>query len=160
MTKGVTMRIDGLADLEAVMRNDLTKAAGRGVLRRTGIKAAEPMAALMASLAPRAQGDLAESVAVGTKLTDRQKSLHRKMFRDEKAAIEIFIGPALVNGVLPGAGWLNEFGTDHSAPQPFARPAWDQDQKAMLARIARELGIEVEKAAARARRKAAKAAAK
>nr|WP_301538897.1 HK97-gp10 family putative phage morphogenesis protein [Pseudogemmobacter hezensis] len=51
-------------------------------------------------------------------------------------------------------------GTKHpgTAPQPFARPAWDEDKEAVLKRIGEELGKEITKAARRAANKAAKAA--
>lgn len=54
-------------------------------------------------------------------------------------------------------------GTDHpgTAPQPFARPAWDAEKGATIPRIAKELRIEIDKAvkrAASARVRAAKKA--
>lgn len=49
-------------------------------------------------------------------------------------------------------------GSEHpgTAPQPFARPAWDAEKNATIERIAKELGNEIMKAARRAANKAAK----
>ncbi len=132
----------------------ISKAAGKGVLRRAGKKAARPMADLMADLAPRgdrASDDLAESIAVSGKLSKRQARQHRKMFVDDRASVELFIGP----GPDPAA-WNQEFGNVNHGPQPFVRPAWDQDREAMLERLAKELWAELSKSIARAERKAAR----
>ncbi|MCD9148994.1 HK97-gp10 family putative phage morphogenesis protein [Pseudophaeobacter flagellatus] len=144
------MQLEGFSELEDAL-DDLSKSAGRGVLRRSLMKAAEPMADLMRSRAPHGQGDLEESIAVSSKLSKRQAAEHRAMFRDQRAAVEMFVGA----GALPQAH-QSEFGNEHQAPQPFARPAWDQDQQALLDRLGGHLWAEFEKSLARAQRKAAK----
>ncbi|MFG6514422.1 HK97-gp10 family putative phage morphogenesis protein [Sulfitobacter sp. TB366] len=149
---GVSVKVEGLAALEAELEK-LTTAAGKGALRRAARKSAEPLADLMRQGAPRDEGDLEASIGVSTKLSPRQRKLHRKTVGDGKAAVEIFIGA----GPLPQAH-LKEFGTFAMAPEPFARPAWDQDRKALLDRLRAALWDEVQKSVARAERKAAKAA--
>ena len=144
------MELEGFSELEDAL-DDLSRAAGKGVLRRSLKKAALPMADLMADAAPRGQGDLQESIAVSTKLSKRQAAEHRALFRDQRAAVEMFVGA----GPLPQAT-QSEFGNEHQAPQPFARPAWDQDQQALLDRLGGHLWAEFEKSLARAQRKAAK----
>lgn len=151
----VTVKVEGFAALEKEL-DRLSKAAGKGVLRRSLKRAAQPMADLMQGLAPRgntASDQLAESVAVSTKLSKRQAAQHRKMFRDDKASVEMFVGP----GPDPAA-WNQEFGNINHGAQPFVRPAWDRDKDAMLKRLGDDLWIELEKSIARAERKAARQA--
>lgn len=148
-----TVKLEGFSDLEKELEN-LTKAAGKGVLRRALKKSAQPMADLMQDLAPRgetATDDLADSIGVSTKLSKRQAGQHKKMFRDDKAAVEMFVGA----GPDPAA-WNQEFGNVNHGPQPFARPAWDQEAKPTLDRLGEEMWAELEKSIARAERKAAK----
>jgi len=150
----ITMKVDGFAELEAVL-DDLPKATGKNVLRRGLKSAAEPMAELANSLAPVGEtGDYAQSFAYSTKLSKRQGRMHRKMFRDDRAAVEGFVGTD------DPAGVQQEFGNIHHAPQAALRPAWDQDHKAMLDRLGKDLWEQLAKALARAERKAARLAAK
>lgn len=149
-----TIRIEGLRELEKNLER-LTKAAGRGVLRRSLQKAAEPLAEKARALAPVGEGDLQDSIAVGSKLSKRQARLHRKTVRDDQASVEMFVGA----GPLPQAH-LTEFGSIHGAPQAYMRPAWDADQRQLLDRLAKTLWVEVEKSISRAERKAARLAAK
>lgn len=153
----VTVEVEGLKELDAALEQ-LTKSAGKGVLRRSLKKSAEPLANAMRMLAPDRPGspedrDLRLSIGVSTKLSPRQRGLHRRMFRNDKASVEMFVGA----GPLPHAH-LVEFGTFKDQPQPFARPAWELDQRAMLNRLTKQLWIELEKSIARAERKAARQA--
>ena len=151
MTK---VRLEGFKDLDKAL-GELTEAAGKGVMRRALKSAATPVADAARGMAPVGDtGNLAASVAYGTKLTKRQAKLHRKAFKSDKASVEGFIGandPAAVQ---------QEFGNVNHGPQPFLRPAWDAGKGKVLADLATELGNEVQKAAARAARKAARQAAK
>jgi len=54
---------------------------------------------------------------------------------------------------------MQEFGTVHNGPHPFLRPAWDAEKDKVLAGLKDDLWAEIEKAAKRIARKAAKAAA-
>ena len=146
----IEMKLEGFSELEKEL-DRVSKAAGKGVLRRALKKAAQPLAKLMRDGASQDKGDLRDSVAVSTKLSKRQASAHRKMFRDDRASVEMFVGA----GPLPQAH-LEEFGSVHNAPSPFARPAWDQDHRAMLDRLGKDLWAELSKSIARADRKAAK----
>lgn len=164
------MRIEGLEDLEKNLER-LSKSAGKGVLRRSLRKAAEPMADIMRSKAPKKTGALAQSIAISSKLNKRQSGIHRKMFKDDRQAVELFLGPAYGPG-KGNHGHLLEFGTKPhfnkglfagsrhpgTAPQPFVRPAWDQDRADMLDRLSKILWEELDKSMARAERKAAKEA--
>lgn len=164
-----SFKVSGLKDLEKAL-DQLSKSAGKGVLRRSLKKAAQPMADLAGSLAPVDDADLSKSIIVSTKLEKNSARRHRKMFKDDRAAVEIFVGPDYGLGKGGRHGHLVEFGTDPhinagqfagtmhpgTAPQPFMRPAWDQDRKAMLDRLSRELWAELDKSLQRAARKAAK----
>ncbi len=151
----VTVKTTGFKELEQELERISKRTTRKSVARRVLKKEAQPLAELMRQGAPRDDTDLVESIAVSTKLSPRQRGLHRKMFRDDKAAVEMFVGA----GPLPQAH-LQEFGTWFHPPQPWARPAWDQDHRAMLDRISKSLWEEVQKAAARAERRAARQAAK
>lgn len=151
-----TLKVEGFAELEKALA-DLSKATGKGVLRRSLVKAAEPMAALAQSMAPddpeTGGFDLKKSVIVGTRLSRAQTKAHRKMFRDDRAAVEVFVGA----GPLPQA-IQQEFGNKNHAPQAFLRPAWDAESKATLDRLGRILWEELEKSRIRAQRAAARQA--
>lgn len=146
----VKVKVHGLRQLEKAL-GALPKSTGKAVLRRVLKKAAQPVADAAEATAPREQGYLAGSIGVSTKLTRRQRSQHRKMFRNDKASVEMFVGA----GGLPQAH-NQEFGNDHHGPQPFMRPAWDGHKMQVLARIKDDLGDEIAKAAARMAKKAAK----
>ena len=146
------MRTTGFADLEQALK-DLSKSVGKGVLRRSLKTAATPIASVANSLAPVGPtGHYAQSFAYSTKLNKRQSGLHRKMFRDERAAVEGFVG------TNDPAGVQQEFGNENHGPQPALRPAWDQESRPTLDRLGREMMIEIDKAMARAARKAARQA--
>ncbi|MBQ2263263.1 MAG: HK97 gp10 family phage protein [Loktanella sp.] len=148
------IRTTGFKELNDAL-DELTKGVGKGVLRRSLLKAAQPMAELAKGMAPDdpATGgfDLKTSITAGTKLSRAQTKAHRKMFRDDRAAVEVFVGP----GPLPQAH-LQEFGTVHHAPQPYLRPAFDADAGPLIDRLGAEMSKEVKKAVGRARRKALK----
>lgn len=169
----LSVKTEGFKELDEALK-DLTQSAGKGVMRRALKKAAEPLVELARSGVPVDKGKLAASMAVSTKLAKRQAGMHRKMFRNDKAAVEMFVGPSYDRGAGGRHGHLVEFGTaphinkgmfpgtQHpgTAPQPFMRPAWDQDKMATMDRLGKEMWAEIEKAAARAARKAARQAAK
>ncbi|MET3925553.1 HK97-gp10 family putative phage morphogenesis protein [Devosia sp. 2618] len=151
----LTMRVSGLRELDVAL-GELPKATSRNVGRRVLMKAGQPIADAAARLAPDdpATGgkDLKSSIVVGTKLTRRQASSHRKKTKNDKAFSEAFVGtkdPAAVQ---------QEFGNERHGPQSFMRPAWDQEKGAALDIVKAELGAEISKAAKRLARRAAKKA--
>lgn len=143
------VRVEGLRELQQALR-ELPKSTGRNVTRRALIKAAEPIEAEAERHAPVLKGHLQRSIDTGTKLTRRQKRRHKK-----KSDVEIFVGA----GGLAQAT-QQEFGNVRHGPQPFLRPAWDNNKMAALETVKSELKTEIQKAAERLRRKAARAAAK
>ncbi|UUP19508.1 HK97-gp10 family putative phage morphogenesis protein [Nitratireductor thuwali] len=145
-----TVKVDGLRELEKALA-ELPKATGKNVLRRTGRKALEPMRDDARAKAPKEEGHLEGSINIGTKLTRRQAKLHRKMFKNDKAAVELFMGPN------DPAAVPQEFGWEDGQAQPYMRPAWDANKSGALDIIKNEMWAEIEKAAKRLARKAAKA---
>jgi HK97 gp10 family phage protein len=146
----VKVKIEGLRELDQAL-GELPKATGKNVLRRVLRKAAQPIAEQARSLAPVLTHQLERSIGVGTKLTRRQRSLHRKMFRSDKASVEMFVGA----GGVPQAH-LREFGADGNPPRPFLRPAWDSNKMSALAQIRTDLAVEIDKSAKRLARKRAR----
>lgn len=145
-----TVRIEGLSELDTAL-SALPKSTGKAVLRRTLKKAAQPIADAAKQKVPVLTGALQISIGVGTKLTRRQDRMHRKMFKDDKAYAEMFVGA----GGLAQATQA-EFGNAHQQAQPYMRPAWDANKDAALDVIKTELRTEIIKAAKRLAKKAAK----
>ena len=150
-----TFSIEGLRNLEAAFEEIGNVNQRKASARRAMKKAAQPIAEKAQSLAPREFGTLGESIVVGTVLSKRQRGQHRKMFRDDRAAVEMFVGA----GPLSSAH-NQEFGNEKIAPQPFMRPALDATATGYLSTIKDELWADLQKTVARAERKAARLAAK
>jgi HK97 gp10 family phage protein len=146
----ITVKVDGLRELDAAL-GQLPKSTGKAVLRRVLKKAGQPIADDAAAKVPVLTGQLQISIGLGTKLTRRQSKIHRKMFKDDKASVEMFVGA----GGLAQSTQV-EFGNNHQAADPFMRPAWDGNKDKALDIIATELGAEIMKAAQRMAKKAAR----
>ena len=166
----VTMKLEGFAELDLQLEK-LSKSAGKGVLRRSLKKAAEPMAEIARALAPDDPSsggfDLRKSIKVGTRLSRSQKRAHRKMFRNDKASVEMFVGAGPLGqaiytefGTAPFINGGHYAGTQNPGirAQPYMRPAFESDKMAMLERLKSELWSELKKSIIRADRKAARAA--
>ncbi len=102
------------------------------------------------ALAPRLSGQLAESYTVTSKLSRRQKRLHKK-----ESQIETFVGPT------PHAKSVQtEFGNAHQAPHPHLRPAFDGTWRRALDIIIGQVKERLENTRQRLVRKAERDAAK
>lgn len=143
------MKVEGLKELDEAL-TELPKATARNVLKRTLMRAGEPIRAAAEMLAPVLKGTLKISIAVGTKLSARQKKLHQK-----QSDVEVFVGA----GPLPQAH-LQEFGNANQPPQRFLTPAWEANKMNALEIVKSDLALEIEKARERLARKAARLAAK
>lgn len=164
--------VSGFRELEQALEQ-VARAAGKNTLRRSLKKAAEPMVNLMKANAPVGPtGNLKGSIRSSTGLSKRQARVHRGMFRDDRASVEVFVGAEYFRagkhahlvefGTAPHMNGGKFKGTMNPGmpPQPFIRPAWDQDHKALLERLGKDMWAEIEKTIARAERKAARQAAK
>jgi HK97 gp10 family phage protein len=149
---GVTFKLEGLAETVANM-DALSKATQRNAVRRTLIQAGEPVADLASRLAPHETGALSFSIIVATQLTRR----HKAEQRNKQSEVEVYIGPAGGSGALFYASH-QEFGTVVNPAHPFMRPAWEGSKAQVLGSIVSGLKVQVDRAAARAARKAAKLA--
>jgi HK97 gp10 family phage protein len=147
------VRLEGFADLERELQRLGKVTTQKASLRRALRKAAQPVADMAQSLAPRDTDTLQVSVGIGTKLTKRQARLHRKMHANDRAAVEMFVGA----GGLARATQM-EFGNFKDAPQPFMRPAWDAEGMATLDRLKTELWADIQREIARQERRAARRA--
>lgn len=148
----LTMKVEGLRELDAAL-GELPKATGKAVLRRTLKKAGKPVADDYAEKVRRRSGALAESAGVSTKLSRRQGRLHRKMFKDDKASVEMFVGPGALTQAI-----TEEFGTPDQPAQGELRKSWDANRMGVLDTIKATLGDEIIKSAKRIAKKRAKAA--
>lgn len=163
-----TVKVEGLRDLEAAMA-DLTKAASRGVARRTLAAATKPLIADMQARAPT-KGIIA-SIGAGSKIS-RRNARQQSAFLGPFGGVELFVGPSRALDKDSRLAHLFEFGTrdrvqkktgrktGRMTPRPFIRPAWDANANKSLDIIKTQMWQEIEKATERAARKAARAALK
>lgn len=149
----VTIQLQGFRELEQALAELGNSRLRKASARRALLKAAQPLADRANLLAPDDPTDGFDHirVAVGTRLSRRQARQHRRMFRDDRAAVEVFVG-----AIPHPASWNQEFGNINHGPQSFMRPAWEQDKMAMLERIKADLAADIQRTVARAARRAAR----
>lgn len=147
----MTVRLEGFSELERAL-NELPKSTRRNVLRRVAKAALEPMAVKARGMSPVDDGNLRDAIAVSEKRTKRVTRVNRF---DKKTGVEIAMGPVSGDGVLNYATFV-EFGTSDTRARPFMRPAWEGSKYEALDYIKANLGNEIERAAKRLAKKAAK----
>ncbi len=145
----MTVHVEGLSELKTTLRELLPDRTARNVMKRVLIQVAQPVAATAERLAPVRTGQLRRTIGVGTKLTRRQRAMHRKVDPND---VNVFIGA----GAVPQAH-LREYGSDGHPAQPFLRPAWDTHKRAVLEGIKDAMWREIEKSVKRLARKKARA---
>ena len=147
----ITSQFMGFPELDRELGRLEKETTKKASLRRSLKKASQPMAEIANANAPVGEtGEYAESFHYSTKLNKRQAGIHRRMFRNDKAAVEGFVG------TNDPAGVQQEFGNVNHGPQPALRPAWDQDHRALLDRLKTEIWTDIQKTVARAQRRAAR----
>lgn len=145
-----SLKLEGLKELEVAL-SELPRATAKNVLRRTLINAGQVMADAESRFAPRGPTKrLSQSPVVTLKLTKRQRGKHVKV-----SPIEVFVGPTPHPKSVQ-----TEFGNAHQAAQPHLRPAFDATKTKVAQSIRAELADQIDKAAQRMARKAARIAAK
>jgi len=164
------IKVEGLRELERELAKLANPAARKASARRALKKVAAPIAAKAQANAPRLWGDLAQSIHAGTRLAggDSGKQAYAaalrdggskaeavKALRDARRADSSFVSIHVGPGRNPQA-LTQEFGTSFHAPQPFMRPAWDEQSGSLVPQIAEMLAADIVKTAARAARKASK----
>lgn len=136
---------------------DLGKTLEKGVLRRVGVKALEPMAEVAREKVRKRTGFLGRTIHVGTRLAKSQRTKATRGtggFRQEaKDGVSVYMGP----GQDPAA-ITEEFGKYNQEATPYMRPAFDAEAIGTIDRVGEGLWPEIEKTAARRARKLAKQA--
>jgi HK97 gp10 family phage protein len=155
----VTIRVDGLKELDRAL-SEMKTATAKGVVRRTMVKALQPMADEASRLAPddprTTSQDLHRSIKVGDALK-AGRSMFVKGFGFGDGQVTVWMGPTREG--YPQA-IMQEFGTVKQPAQPYMRPAWDAGKVQLLDDFAKGMAVEITKTAERAARKAAKIAAR
>lgn len=142
------VKIEGLRELDRAL-GQLPKATAKAALRQVLKDAAEPMAQAARAAAPRDEYHLFESIDVSTRLSRRQRGLHRS--QETPSFQEMFVG------TNNPAGVQQEFGNERHVAQPFLRPAWDAQKQPTLERISNSLWLRISQAAQRLAKRAARA---
>lgn len=178
------LQVSGIGDLEKSLQ-ELSKRTGRAVLERSLRKAAQPMLDAAKRNAPVLDGDLERSLKIVRETvsdpgkaafaqtmkdtggdTGAARQALRAAYRAEGGAVSaLVLGPDLSDG--GSTAHIVEFGTGPRKTQdgkstgampadPFLRPAWDAEAKPTNDRLKTILADEIDKAAKRAARTAAK----
>lgn len=166
----ISVSVSGLSELDRALGN-LSKATARNVLKRTLAKAAEPIRDEAKRLAPvrPGSGRLRDSIMISTKVKNKVGNAEysaamraglgkeaarsallaaRKAGKGTGSFVEVYVGPARGAGVIRYAH-IVEFGSIHTAMQPYMRPAWDAQKDAALNIIKTELRDQIMAAARR-----------
>ena len=147
MSDDFTVKVEGVEALHDAL-GEFTKSTERTLLRRIAVKALGPVVEHAKRLAPVDDGDLRDSIRVGSKLTRRAKSAAKG---DPREGVRVFAGTTNRNGVP------REFGSVRSPAEPFMRPAWDSGKRQVLADVTDQLAGEIERTRKRVAARAAKA---
>lgn len=150
MTLKTKLKVEGLRELDQALGQDLTASAGKGVLRRVGRMALAPFDAAWRPKVRVDTGALRDSGGVGSKLSRRQRGLHKR-----QSTVEVFAGPGPLTQAIQ-----EEFGNEDQAPHPAVRTAWEQTKDQALDIVKGELRGEIDKARARAAKRTARLAMK
>lgn len=144
----IQFSVDGTKELENALF-ELPKATSKNVGRRALIAGAEPMLSEFKSRAPRLTGYLIDRSGISTKLSKRQRSEHKA--EDDRDNVEMFVGAG------PGPQAVQqEFGNKNHPAQPSLTPAFEGNKYKAVEIIGETLWKEIQKAAARLARKAAR----
>ena len=143
------VHVAGFKELDKAL-SELKKSTAKGVLRRVGRKALEPVRARAAAMAPENTGLLEDRVIISS---SQQGGRSFKRKREGPNEVKLYMGPDRGTAVR---GQMQEFGTYKEPAQPFMRPAWDGGKDGVLKSIRDDLGAEITKTAKRVAKRAAK----
>lgn len=165
----------GLDECDAAL-GALPRALAAATVRRVLRKAAAPIREAIIRMAPEDQGDLKKSIRiVNVKAKDLGRRAYQKIRinggsraaasvglvtarRESKSFGEVATFSAVDVRIFAHHAWFNEFGTERQAAKPFIIPAWEATKTQALDAIRSTLWAEIQKTAARAAARAAKAA--
>lgn len=144
-----TFRFEGSKELDAAL-SEFAKPVQKAVARRALQKAAAPI--LSAWKAGTTVGTdhlrTSETTGADSKLNRRQKRMQKRLGKSE---VQVHVG------TTDPAGYLEEFGSIHNAPNAALSAAWEKEGgQAAVDRIGDELGRDIAKTTKRLARKAAK----
>ena len=145
------VQTQGFAELEKALE-EFRPPTAKNVLRRAGLGALKPVADGMKAKAPKRFENLRDAIDTGTK---RQKGT-KKHFPDS-STVEVYAGVSVVGGGMPPQAIQQEFGNERHGPQAYVRPGWDAEKGQVMDHLEDSLSTEIDKATARAQRRALKA---
>lgn len=159
MPPPIRFELEGLKELVGAL-DQFTTTVARNITSRSLKEAAEPMARAARAAAPKDTGVLRESISASTR-ADIRGRLRNKNLRFA------FVGPSYskFDDYYAPHAHLIEYGTaarfhkngkavGQTPAQPFMRPAFQQYRQEVVVRFRDILAVEVDRAAARAARKA------
>lgn len=146
-----SVQIEGLSELLDSL-HELPATTGKNVLRRIARQRLQPVADAASVRAPKLTGRLSQNIEVSPKLSDRQAGQFAK-----EGEFDIVMHAGVVSGPQSHYAHIDEFGDSKQAAQPYMRPAWDGAKDGLTANLAADIWAEIQKAADRMARKAAKA---
>lgn len=164
------VQVEGLKELEAALK-ELPKATGKNVIRRA-LKAASipiadeatqkirvkhvetPVAVSKVKFSGGEAGKRAFAEALASGATRAEAGLAAREANSETSDDPKMTAGVLVVGPTKRAFYGFEYGTIKQAPQPFMRPAWDNNKDNALEIISEQIKIEIDKAVARIAKKA------
>jgi len=165
------VKVEGLKEIQAALQ-ELPKATAKNIMKRVLLKRAEPIVQAAKQNVPVLSGELRDSIVASTKSTGgsagkkafaqamasgatskQAGAAAREANRATSGSIFVYIGPSK----LGYYGMFQEFGTKDIPPQPWLRPAWDQNKDGVLTGIASDMWVEIEKAVERRAKKLARA---
>jgi HK97 gp10 family phage protein len=155
------IKVEGLKEIQAALQ-DLSKATARNVVKRVLLKRAQPIVEAARTRASVRTGRLRDSIIAQVRGGKAGKAAFAKAMRGgasraeagraareaNRAAgstVEVVIGPH--DGAFYAS--MVEFGTEHSGPKPFMRPAWDATKGQVLDGVGDDMWAEIKKAVAR-----------
>lgn len=165
----LNVEVSGLAALDKAL-GELPKATARNVLKRTLVKAGQPIVDEAKRLVPVETGQLRDSIQVSPRIKNKVGNAEysaamraglgkqaagaalreaRRAARGTGSFAEAYVGPARGKGIIRYAHLVEFGGVRNQPPRPYMRPAWDAKQRETLDIIRQELGNEIIKAARR-----------
>lgn len=125
----VEANLTGLADLDRQLEVLENRLLSEEVMREAMMEAAGPLVTLAKAKAKRLTGAIGDSIRAG----------HPRHDVSPRRAKTLPKGTLVVVGAASRAARFLERGTFQQAPQPFLRPAVEQDREALKARFAAAL---------------------
>ena len=148
-----TSSTSGFRELDEILKS-MPKATAKNVLKRSAIKVMKRIEEGMAARAPKDDGTLAGSMRTQVVKATRQRGQVRF---NAQSGVEVITGPAPEGKMNRANAGFQEFGTVKMAANAYARPTADAENENVVEDLKGILAGEIDKAVARAARRAARA---